>query len=322
MRLMLIGAVVAVLVAASAPAPTASTQVRVAVCHKTTSTTRPYTKIVVRTTAALRRHERHPADIVPAPAGACPRTVLTPSSGGTAIRTSLRGIVERPEPGDPDGSGQATIRLRKNQGQVCFRLSVEDIALPAVGAHIHRGNANVSGDVVVALRNPNAQGVASGCVRASRTTVNQILRNRGSFYVNVHTNAFPDGAVRGQLGPTAGVRFFIVDLRGANEVPPADPDGSGTAGVRMRQGNSEVCFTIAVRDILLPATGAHIHKAPEGQNGDVVIPFTAPGLSGTSSGCVSANTNLIQDILDNPDGYYVNVHNVQYPGGAVRGQLE
>jgi hypothetical protein len=321
MRLMLIGAMVAVVAAASASAPTASTQLRVAVCHKTTSKTRPYIKIVVRTTAALRRHQRHAADIVPAPRGACPRTVLTPSSGGTAIRTSLRGVVERPEPGDPDGSGQATIRLRKNQGQVCFRLSVADIALPAVGAHIHRGNANVSGDVVVPLRNPNAQGTSSGCVTASRTIVNQILRSRGSFYVNVHTNAFPGGAVRGQLGPTAGVRFFIVGLRGSEEVPPADPDGTGTAGLRLRSGNTEVCFTLAVRDILLPATGAHIHRAPRGQNGNVVIPFAAP-VTGTSSGCVTANADLVDEILANPEGFYVNVHNAQFPGGAVRGQLD
>lgn len=320
MRLTLIGAVVAVVAAVSASAPTASTDLRVAVCHKTTSTTRPYSKIVVLTTAALRRHERHPADIVPAPAGACPRTVLTPSSGGTAIRTTLRGVVERPEPGDPDGSGQATIRLRRNQGQVCFSLNVADIALPAIGAHIHRGDANVSGDVVVPLRNPNAQGTSSGCATASRTLVNQILRNRGSFYVNVHTNAFPAGAIRGQLGPTPGVRFFIVDLRGSEEVPPADPDGTGTAGLRLRSGNAEVCFTLAVRNIVLPATAAHIHRAPQGQNGNVVIPFTGPA-TGTSSGCVTANADLVDEILGNPAGFYVNVHNAPFPGGAVRGQM-
>jgi hypothetical protein len=312
--------VAAVLVAASASAPTASTQLQVAVCHKTTSTTRPYVRTVVTTTAALRRHERHAADIIPAPR-TCPRTVLTANSGGTPITTSLHGVVERPEPGDPDGEGRATIRLRKGQGQICFRLTADNIGLPAIGAHIHRGNANVAGDVVVSLRNPNASGNASGCVTAARSLVAQILRSRGSFYVNVHTNAFPDGAIRGQLGPTSGVRFFIVDLRGANEVPPADPDGSGMSGVRLRRGNTQVCFTVAVRDIMLPSTGAHIHRGPAGQNGDVVIPFTTP-LTGTSAGCVTASASLVDDILDNPSGFYVNVHNAEFPGGAVRGQLD
>lgn len=326
MRLLFIGAVAvavaAPLAAAKALGPDTATQTRVAICHKTTSTARPYVKTVVRSSAALRLHQRHAADIIPAPAGACPRSVLTARSGGTAITTDLLGIVERPEPGDPDGEGDATIRLRRGQGQICFRLDVQDIRLPAVGAHIHRGNANVAGPVVVALRNPNANGDASGCVGASRTVVAQILRSRASFYVNVHSTDFPEGAIRGQLGPTAGVHFFVVELRGANEVPPADASGTGTAAVRMREGQREVCFTIAVRNIQLPAIGAHIHRGPAGQNGPVIIPFVAPGASGTSAGCVTADDGLVPEILANPPGFYVNVHTNQFPGGAARGQLD
>lgn len=327
MRLLFIGAaalaLAAPLASADAPGPT-SAQLKVSICHKTTSKTRPYVKIVVRTAATLRAHTAtHHQDIIPAPAGPCPRTLLTATSGGTAISTDLLGVVERPEPGDPDGTGEATIHLRRGQGQVCFRLTADDIVLPATGTHIHRGNANVAGPVVVGLSNPNAGGAASGCVPASRPLVGQILRSRGSFYVNVHTSQFPEGAIRGQLGATQGVRFFVVGLRGANEVPPADPDGAGTAGVRMRQGQREVCFTIAVRNIMLPSIGAHIHRAPAGQNGDVVIPFTAPGLNGTSAGCVTADSAaLVREIMANPAGFYVNVHNAEFPNGAVRGQLD
>lgn len=329
MRLLFIGAlamaVAAPLAAARAESP-ASPQLRVPICHKTASKTRPYAKIVVRDRATLRAHTAtHHADIIPAPAGPCPRTVLTATRGGTAISTDLLGVVERPEPGDPDGEGRATIRLRRNQGQVCFRLSVDNIALPATGAHIHRGDATVAGPVVVGLRNPNAEGAASGCVPAARALVNEILANRGRFYVNVHTNDFPAGAIRGQLGPTEGVSFFVVDLRGANEVPQGsgDPDGAGTAAFRLHQGDREVCFTFAVRNILLPATGAHIHRGQRGENGPVVIPFTAPGLNGTSAGCVTADTAaLVNEIMDNPARFYANVHNVPHPGGAVRGQLD
>jgi hypothetical protein len=324
MRFLLIGALAVLAVAPLSAADTstpASAQLRVAVCHLTTSRTQPYRRIVVTTSAALRLHQRDAADIIPAPAR-CPRSRLTPTSGGTAIRTDLLGVVERPEPGDPDGQGQATIRLRRGQGQVCFRLSAEDIALPAVGAHIHRGNANVAGPVVVGLSNPNASGVSSGCVAVSRTLVGQILSSRASFYVNVHTSQFPDGAIRGQLGPTEGVRFFVVDLRGANEVPPADPDGTGMSGVRMREGQREVCFTVAVQNIMLPSIGAHIHRGSRGENGPIVIPFETP-VQGTSAGCVTADSvALVREIMDNPDGFYVNVHNAQFPGGAVRGQLD
>ena len=51
-----------------------------------------------------------------------------------------------------------------------------------------------------------------------------------------------------------------------------------------------------------------------------MIPFTAPA-TGTSSGCLTANADLVHEILANPAGFYVNVHNAQFPGGAVRGQL-
>jgi hypothetical protein len=39
-------------------------------------------------------------------------------------------------------------------------------------------------------------------------------------------------------------------------------------------------------------------------------------------GCVTADKDLIKDIRQNPENYYVNVHNAAFPGGAVRGQLE
>jgi hypothetical protein len=54
--------------------------------------------------------------------------------------------------------------------------------------------------------------------------------------------------------------------------------------------------------------------------GPVVVGL-APPTSGTSSGCVSADPALIKAIIQNPEQYYVNVHNADFPAGAVRGQL-
>jgi len=307
--------------AARAPEGTrAAEAVRVVVCHRTTSRARPYQRVVVTTSAALRQHQRHPADIVPA-VGACPRTLLTATSGGTALTGALLGVAERPEPGDADGGGTATIRIRRNQGQVCFRYTVRDVET-ITAAHIHRGNATVAGPVIVTLRPPNATGVASGCVAANRALVNQIRLNRGSFYVNVHNADFPGGAIRAQLGPTTTVRFFVTEMTGQNEIPPADANGRGTSQVRMETGSTQVCFTLAVRNIQLPATGAHIHRGTATQNGPVVVGFTpVPDAAGVARGCVTATAELVSEILANPSGFYVNVHSRQFPGGAVRGQL-
>lgn len=117
-----------------------------------------------------------------------------------------------------------------------------------------------------------------------------------------------------------GGRPLATMLTGAAEVPgPGDPDGSGTATIRLNLGQGEVCFELAVSGIA-PATASHIHVAPAGVAGPVVVPL-APPTSGTSSGCVAADPDLIKNIVKNPQEYYVNVHNAEFPAGALRGQL-
>lgn len=119
-----------------------------------------------------------------------------------------------------------------------------------------------------------------------------------------------------------GGRPFATTLTGAAEVPgPGDPDGSGTALLRLNPGLGQVCFELSVSNIMLPATGAHIHVGAATQAGPVVVGLAPPDQSGTSSGCVSADPDLIKAIMQNPENYYVNVHTSDYPAGAVRGQL-
>lgn len=117
-----------------------------------------------------------------------------------------------------------------------------------------------------------------------------------------------------------GGRRFSITLTGAEEVPPADPDGSGTAIITLNHGQGQVCWELTASNIA-PATAAHIHVAPVGVNGPVVVPLSPP-TSGSSSGCVDGvNQDLIKAIIQNPEAYYVNVHNAEFPGGAIRGQL-
>jgi len=118
----------------------------------------------------------------------------------------------------------------------------------------------------------------------------------------------------------AGGRPLSATLTGAAEVPvTGDPDGSGSASITLNHGQGEVCFELTVSDIA-PATAAHIHVAPVGVPGPVVVPLTAP-TDGSSSGCTSADRELIMAIIQAPEEYYVNVHNAEFPGGAARGQL-
>lgn len=109
-------------------------------------------------------------------------------------------------------------------------------------------------------------------------------------------------------------------LTGAAEVPgPGDPDGSGTARVVANPGKAVVCYELRVRDIE-PATAAHIHEGAPDVAGPVVVNLDPP-TDGSSSGCVKVARALARDIARTPSDYYVNVHNTEFPAGAVRGQL-
>ncbi len=99
-----------------------------------------------------------------------------------------------------------------------------------------------------------------------------------------------------------------------------DPDGSGTASVTIDTENGEVCYEIEVSDIDDP-TMAHIHRGTAEETGGVAVNFNTP--ENGMSGCVTeTDPEVIEEIIENPANFYVNVHNEEYPGGAVRGQLE
>ena len=126
----------------------------------------------------------------------------------------------------------------------------------------------------------------------------------------------------GDARPVNGGRVLSTTLTGAAEAPgPGDSDGSGTAFISINPGLGELCFMISVTGITLPAIAAHVHEAPVGVPGPVVVPLTPPGADGTSRGCVIVDRDELKEIMQEPDEYYVNVHTTDFPGGAVRGQL-
>ena len=111
-----------------------------------------------------------------------------------------------------------------------------------------------------------------------------------------------------------------IELKGAEEVPgPGDPDGSGKAKITFNHDKGEICYDLSVKNIG-EATLAHIHNGAAGQAGDVKVMFDPPK-KGSSKGCTKVDHELIQDIMANPANYYVNVHNTEFPKGALRGQL-
>ena len=105
-------------------------------------------------------------------------------------------------------------------------------------------------------------------------------------------------------------------LTGANEVPAADPDGTGTFVVEIDPDKGDFCYTITSAKIAAP-TMAHVHRGAAGTNGAPVVTLDPKG----SDECIAVEPDALKPIIATPEGYYVNIHNAEFPGGAIRGQL-
>jgi hypothetical protein len=114
------------------------------------------------------------------------------------LETRLTGEKEVPGPGDPDGFGRAVVRVFPEK--LCYSLEVERIA-PATAAHIHVGFRREAGPVVVTLK-PPTDGFSRDCLEppeVSRALNFELNEHPGRYYINVHNDPFPAGAIRGQL---------------------------------------------------------------------------------------------------------------------------
>ncbi|HEY7874098.1 MAG TPA: CHRD domain-containing protein [Actinomycetota bacterium] len=134
------------------------------------------------------------------------------------------------------------------------------------------------------------------------------------------------------FGGTAfgGGRQLSATMNGVNENPDTSSTATGTFTVRLNPGQGTVCYDMTVSNLTANPTMAHIHKGLSTENGSVVIHLFgsggAPAPTSTSftitNFCQSGiDRTLIKDIIQNPTGYYVNVHTSTFPNGEIRGQL-
>jgi len=100
--------------------------------------------------------------------------------------------------GDRNGKGSASVTF--DGRRLCWGITVANLSRP-VGAHIHKARRGRDGSIVVPLEQPAAgdPGASSGCTTVSAALARAIRRRPGNYYVNVHTDEFGAGAIRGQL---------------------------------------------------------------------------------------------------------------------------
>jgi hypothetical protein len=133
--------------------------------------------------------------------------------------------------------------------------------------------------------------------------------------------------------PSGTSAVFTATLSPANEVPPvgnAEGGGRGAAQITFDGSRATFYFQLTGFPADTRVVGAHIHSAAQGVNGPIVV---NTGLSAASPLVLSGGTAeltvrdvvvdpaLVQSIINNPAGFYFNVHSPLNPGGFARGQL-
>ncbi len=244
----------------------------------------------------------------------------------TPLGTLLSGREVEPGPGEVlviegdilvDADGDALVDVLADGTTLCSAVFYAGEATP-VAAHLHKAAAEAVGPVAITLAPFDADAPFSdGCIGGlDPAVVADVAANPAGYYVDVHTDEHPEGAVRGQLGASA---LLEADLTGAAEAPgPGDPDGAGEVSLDL-VGDGQVCLRLHVRGIDRP-TMASIHDGDAGVAGPIVMPLPTP-IFGTVFGCVGVEPALFAALAADPGGYYVNVHTAAFPAGAVRGQL-
>ncbi len=226
-------------------------------------------------------------------------------------------------PNDSRASGQSGIKRAGADG-VCLTAQTNDLTGPITVSHIHAGAFGVAGAPVVPLSLSLVEdlpGVRLGCAAGiDPAVIDAVFADPAGHYVNIHTDANPAGEIRGQVFTYTPELEAV--LTGASEVPgPGAPEVTGFSSVYDTGVADELCYVVD-QGGLTPAAGmGHIHRGAVGESGPIVVPLGL-GEGNRFAHCDRGlDPALVAEILDTPSAFYVNLHNVDFPAGAIRGNL-
>ena len=127
---------------------------------------------------------------------------------------------------------------------------------------------------------------------------------------------------------------FTAPLSGDNEVPPNESDAHGVIILKIAPDETSIEYKLIVSNAE-NVVAAHLHLAPEGVNGPVVVPLFSGPLVENQNGILSEGTitsaNVVgplagdlEALIDNlrSGNIYTNVHTLAIPGGEIRGQVD
>jgi len=235
-----------------------------------------------------------------------------PAKNPVTFATILRGDQVRPRNVVTGASGYGSVTLNPLTKQLTGFIVTSGIAGNA--AHIYDGIFGTSGTIVLSLEGgPVVWTVPANTV----LTDSQIVSlTSGSFYFNVHSDAFPDGEIRGQLNQ----QVRLASLKGSGEVPPVTTSATGVGFLALDQSTRQFSGFVRVAGLSSAVRSASLHVGAAGTNGSAIVSMSN---NGNGIWSVPPNTFLgtSQVANFNNDELYFNIHTEANPGGELRGQI-
>ena len=219
---------------------------------------------------------------------------------------TLNGAQEVPAVGTP-ASGVGLFQIDTVNDRLSYHIVYAGLVGAETAAHIH-GLAMHTGNAGVLT--PLPAGSPKIGVYNYPAAIEDSIYN-GETYVNIHSNVFAGGEIRGQIVST------VAPLNGAQEVPPVASPGCGCALIAEDKTGAALSYYLEYSGLTGPAGAAHIHGfAPAGANAGVQhnVGAANPAINLWMYG--AANQPSVQADLT-----YFNVHTAVFGGGEVRGQI-
>lgn len=223
---------------------------------------------------------------------------------------------------DSDAMGLANFNLSKMGTTVKYEVVVDGLTGPIQMAHLHMAAAGSDGPVIVDLGDGIDGNTISGSFNATDFEGLIAAMASGMIYINVHTEMFPAGEVRGQLMLDRRISHDAV-LNTEQEIPePMGAMGNGLAQVALNYTMDTLFYRVQVEGLTGPITGAHFHEGDFGETGPVLIGITDDIDGNRIEGFVTGEALTVENINKFlSGGIYLNIHTDMNAPGEIRGQV-
>jgi hypothetical protein len=234
--------------------------------------------------------------------------------GGTVKLATLDGAQETPAV--TTNAFGAGVLVVDSTGRVSGFVTTSGLT-GANAAHVHIGARGVAGGIIVPLAGgPDLWVVPDGAPALDATQLAAFEAN--NLYFNVHTPANPNGEIRGQIDNAGPTR--LATLTGAQETPAVTTTANG-GGILAVDPTTGTPGGFVVTRGLANVTQAHVHLAPRGTAGGIIVPLTGgPDLWVVPD--AEPALDAAERLAFEADGLYYNVHTQANQAGEIRGQLD